>query len=187
MCGISILGNINDRAAIGTRNKSNGALFFPAMILCILCISSLFLSLSLSHGWCTIGTARCRDPIPFILLPLSTVYFRQQQQEPLYRSTRTYTLTKSGDISGGFYETESPSRARARTQQQQKNLRKSWAISPLTPVRSTAKNFSLGLVDISLVLLAYSEMESIYNFANGHSVLSLAQLCGIIPTKYTYS
>lgn len=167
MCGISIPGNINDRAAIGTRNKSNGACSSRQWSRA----SCILPSFPLSYG-CTIGTAQCRDPIPFILLPLSTVYFRQQQQEPLYRSTRTYTLTKSGDTSGAFTK-QNLRRPCARAQQ--KNLRKSWAISPLTP-RSTAKNFSLGLVDISRVLLAYSEMESIYNFANGHSVLPLATL-----------
>lgn len=89
--------------------------------------------------------------------------------------TRTYTLTKSERYIRGTFTRQNLRRLCKSASVRQKNLRKSWAISPLTP-RSTAKNFSPGLVDISLVLLAYSEMESIYNFANGHSVLPLATL-----------
>lgn len=44
--------------------------------------------------------AQCRDPIPFILLPLSTVYFRQQRRSRFIDRTRTYTLTKPGYIRG---------------------------------------------------------------------------------------
>lgn len=63
------------------------------MILCILHPPPILRTTA------TVG-AQCRDPIPFILLPLSTVYFRQQQWSRFIDRTRTYTLTKPGYIRG---------------------------------------------------------------------------------------
>jgi len=93
---ISIPENINDRVSIGTRNKSNGACSSPAMILCILHPPSPFL---LPTYACTID-AQCRDPIPFILLPFSTVYFRQQHRTALSIDANLYTYKTQGYIRG---------------------------------------------------------------------------------------
>jgi len=176
MCGISIPGNINDRVSIGTRNKSNGACSSRqwSRASCIL-PSSLSL-----HSPFPLGTAApsavSRSYSIYFTSTFYSIFSSTAAGTVLSIETRTYTLTKSGDTSGTFTRQNLRRLCkRARASVRQENLRKSWAISPLTP-RSTAKNFSPGLVDISLVLLAYSEMESIYNFANGHSVLPLATL-----------
>jgi len=78
---------------------------------------------------CTAATigVQFRDPIPFILLPLSTVYFRQQRRSRFIDRTRTYTLTKPGYIRRLLYKTESSSRSAV---EKSRNILNDFALAP---------------------------------------------------------
>lgn len=92
--------------------------------------------------------------------------------EPLYRSTQTYTPTKPR-IHPGAFTKQNLRRAR------QKNLRNIFALTP----RSTEEFFAGACGYFARAIGIPREMESIYNFANGHSVLPLATLLYHFPQR----
>lgn len=111
-------------------------------------------------------------PIPLISLPFSTVYFRQQRRRFIdsrnlcaYEIRRIHSreLLRNRLLVARVHARTRPLRIKSR------NILSDFAVTP-------PKNFSPELADISLVRCywLYCEMESIYNFANGHSVLPLA-------------
>lgn len=184
MCGISIPGEYKRyRAAIGTRDKSNAA--------CSSRASCIPLSLSLSQPpspsfvpMAAPVTAHgvSRSYSIYFTSTFCSIFSSTVAQAPLYRSTRTYIHLENPGIHPGLLRGRIFA-ALGGASATKKNLGESRAILSLTRAKYGGGIFRRGY--FAPVLLAYPEMESIYNFANGHSVLPNSQLCGIIPAEYT--
>jgi len=180
---ISIPANINDRVSIETRNKSNGACSSSAMIPCIL---------HPRRPGCHRARAVSR-PYPIYF---TSTFERERERErgregetALSIDANLYTY-KTRDTSGGLLRNRIlPAPVRRKILEYLERFRLNSA--------EVAKNFSLRPADISLACYRHTHRqteESIYKFANGHSVLPLPRnflrgirICTCMRKKYAHS